>query len=239
MLARRILGVAMLSSRWMVRQPLWFVQSFVAAIGICAILFAWGGVQALKSVVVAYFVISFWNLGLNLVAQEYGWSRIMKLSEMYATSGISPATYLAGSVLGTVPMTLSMVVPAVVLAHFLGFLHTVPALLLISAASLALGASLGLAIIIRLKEPRNISAITNPLVTATTILPPVYYPAAVLPPPLKQISLAVPTVSLAEIARWIVGIGEVVNSASSLAIVLAWTLALFSIVGRKLKWSLE
>ena len=64
---RQVLGVAAPSSKWTIRQPLWLVQSLVAA-GFALMSIAWGGVEALENMAIAWLVAGAWSTGLDLVA---------------------------------------------------------------------------------------------------------------------------------------------------------------------------
>ena len=45
----------------------------------------------------------------------------------------------------------------------------------------------------------NILAITNPLLTFTTVLPPVYYPLSAVPEELRLVCLLIPTTAMSEL----------------------------------------
>lgn len=237
---RRVLGIAYLESRWVRRQPLWIVQGVMGTAGFIMVMFAWGRAEALRNLAIAYVVVGAWGQGLNIVAQDIGWSRIRREFERLVASPVSLPVYFAGVVIGTSPFLIVDVVPAALLAvvvgmDFLAFM----ALLLLAPVALMLGTFLSLSIILRIKNPTNISAITNPLNTMTVILPPVYYPLSVLPPALRMAALAVPTVSLVEIGRWITGYGFSYNPAYPLAVLLGWMTILVFLVAGRLRWGLE
>ncbi|MEM2824412.1 MAG: hypothetical protein QXF69_09960, partial [Thermofilaceae archaeon] len=69
----RIQGVAFRQFVLFKRQWMWLAQSVVATLGLIAIFGLWGGVEALKHMVVVLLVVSGWNIGLNIAAQSIGW----------------------------------------------------------------------------------------------------------------------------------------------------------------------
>lgn len=237
---RQILGIAVLNGKWILRQPLWIFQSFIGVIGLTITLFAWGSNLALSNLVVAYLVIGSWGLGLNIVAQTIGWNRVGHVYESYVASSISLPIYFIGTIFGSTPFFAAHLSSAIVISTLCQMdLALIPVALLLSLLSLILGAFLSLSIILRLKNPTNISAITNPLTTFTTILPPIYYPLSFLHPVLRMLSLAVPTVSLMEIGRWLANIPSSQDILLPFISLITWAVIVTVLVAKKLKWGLE
>jgi len=77
------------------------------------------------------------------------------------------------------------------------------------------------------------------LATVTTGFPPVYYPIAILPPALRGIALAFPTVSLMEVGRWIAGGRPYFHPLIPTIVTLSWLGIIAFAVAKKLKWGLE
>jgi len=237
---RRVIGIAYLESRWIKRQPLWIVQGLVAGIGFIFILFAWGSTEALRNLIVAYVIAGSWGLGLNIIAQAIGWARTLGEYEWYVASPITLYDYFLGTVLGTMPFLLSNIIPAIILAVILNIsLVRFLALMSLMPISLLIGMFLSLSIILRIRSPTNISAITNPLYTATTILPPVYYPLSILPKEIRFVCLAIPTTSLTELGKWIMLGRTTIPIQYSLASILIWIIILMLVIKQKLRWGLE
>jgi ABC-2 type transport system permease protein len=237
---RQILGIAVLNGKWILRQPLWIFQSFIGVIGLTITLFAWGSSLALSNLVVAYLVIGSWGLGLNIVAQTIGWNRVGHVYESYVASPITLPIYFLGTILGSMPFFSAHLSTAIVISILSQMdLAFIPLALLLSLISLILGAFLSLSIILRLRNPTNISAITNPLNTLTTILPPIYYPLSFLQPVLRNLALAVPTVPLMEIGRWLAAVPTGQEIVLSLTSLIIWTVIVTILVAKKLRWGLE
>ncbi len=237
---KRIIGIAYLESRWIKRQPLWIFQGIIGSIGFILILFAWGHLEALKNLIAAYVIAGAWSQGLNIVAQAIGWSRIGREYERYVASPVTLADYFIGIILATSPFMLISLIPATILAIIVGIdLYSFLLLLMLIPIALTIGAFLSLSIILRIKNPTNISAITNPLNTFTIVLPPVYYPLTIVPPSLRIICLIMPSVSLVEIGRWIILHKTACHFAYPLLIIIIWLIVLTILLSRRLKWGLE
>ncbi|MCC6003095.1 MAG: ABC transporter permease [Thermofilum sp.] len=237
----RIIGVAYWQFLQWRRQWTWLAQSLVGLFGFSVLLFAWGGVAGLKHAIVASMVAGSWGIGLNIVGQMIGWQKVEKQYEFYVASPLSLTEYYLGVVLGQLPFFIVEVLSPAVIALLLGVKYeALPALTLVVLLALLLGSFSSLTIVLRIKNPMNISAVTNPLYTLTATLPPVFYPMTVLPQPLRPLALIFPTVPLAELARWATGTAETCLQPSTALALTAFWLALSTIALRGvLKWGLE
>ena len=237
---RQVLGIMYLESRWIKRQPLWIVQGFLSSFGFIIVFFAWGSFRALENLIVAFIIVGAWSQGLNIVAQMIGWNKILYEQDRLIASPVTLSAYFFGIVLANTPFMLVNLIPSIILAILLGVdITSFLMLLLLIPIALILGAFLSLIIILRIKNPTNISAITNPLRTATIIIPPVYYPAEILPPMIREIALLIPSASLVAIGRWILLRETAINVLYPILVILCWSVLLTILLIRKLRWGLE
>ena len=133
---RGVLGVAVLSSRWIIRQPTWLFQDIAMVAAFLVLLYAWAGMKALPYIVVAWVVGGAWSLGVNVVGQEIGWSKVQGQLQLYIASPLTPRTYLLG----------------LTLAGLLFLILTLPVLLVLAVvvnalSVLAMGIVAGLALL--------------------------------------------------------------------------------------------
>ncbi|MEM4513833.1 MAG: ABC transporter permease [Ignisphaera sp.] len=240
-IVRKIIGIAYKDIAFIKSQWMWLAQSAVISIGWMLMLSSWGGINALKNMVAVYIAVSGWGLGLNLIAQFVGWDKISKEWERMIASPISLGEYFLGVTLAMEPYNLLAIVISTTVAFFIGIniMKTLVAFLVVNTLSTVLGAALSLSIILRIKKPTNISAITNPLQSLTTFLPPVYYLPSVLPPIARDISIGIPTVALVDLARYIIGIDYYFNPLVSTTSILIWLIAVGILTAKVLKWGLE
>ncbi|MEM1930204.1 MAG: ABC transporter permease [Thermofilaceae archaeon] len=237
----RIQGVAFRQFVLFKRQWMWLAQSVVATLGLIAIFGLWGGVEALKHMVVVLLVVSGWNIGLNIAAQSIGWDKVSFEYEKMVASPLNPLEYMLGSLIGAfLPFFASELPLALLLAALTGVsLQGLTLVILLSILGTFLGLFLSLSIVLRLKNPMNISAVTNPLATLTTMLPPVYYTPLMLPEPLRAACIAVPTTVLVDLGRAATMQAHAYPIPLSLASLAAWTIATALLTKFKLKWGLE
>ncbi|AEM38420.1 ABC-2 type transporter [Pyrolobus fumarii 1A] len=236
---RKVLGVAVLESRWVLRQPMWIVQEVFTVVAFMVILYAWGGVGAVRHTLIAFMVASGLSLGLNVVGQEVGWKRITGMIDMLVASPVTPRAYIIGALLGHLIFAPAPLAVMIVVAVLLNALHYLlagfAAMLLLTPTSTALG----LAIAMRIEKPTNIAAITNPISFALMMLPPVFYPAAVIPEPFRLLVVTlVPTGAAAEFARSLVGLSPY-PPILPLTALIAWLVASMTVAARSVRWGLE
>jgi len=220
---------------------MWIVQNFMWTISFLVLFSVWGGPAAVKHLIVVIIVISGWSTGLNAVAQSIGWDRVSGEYERRIVSPLSPLEYILGLTIGyVVVFNLSNLAVVLGITLYMGMnIAYVLVLLGLSILALFTGLFLSLSIILRIKNPMNISAVTNPLNTLTIFLPPVYYPATVLPEPLKTLCITVPTAAMVDLGRALGGLPHAYPVELSIAVVSAWLMIAGVFTKKKLKWGLE
>ena len=237
----RVLGVAGFYSVWIRRQWTWIIQGALLPLGLVLLVYGWGGVEGVKLTIPVYIVVSMWGFGLTVIGQFVGYDRVTREWERMVASQLTVGEYFAGMILGMLPLGLADIAPLVAITILWGF--DVKLLLLavgLSPLAMAIGAFLSLAIVLRIKHPMNISAITNPLYLLTIFLPPVFYPSTVLPEPIRTAVLAIPTSSFAEIIRaFSAGVYMCERVYFAGLSILAWLILTAIATKRALKWGLE
>ncbi|MCC6047208.1 MAG: ABC transporter permease [Desulfurococcaceae archaeon] len=237
----RTLGAALLNFTVFRRQWMWIVQNIMFSLGVLLLALGWGGSAAVRVLIPVYIVISGWGFGLNIIAQFVGYDRISKEWERLVASPLKLVEYFIGLTVGTSPPLLTGILVLMVLMVVWGFDLT-PAVVValpVSLIAMVLGAFLSLAIVLRIRNPVNISAVTNPLATLTTFLPPVLYPPAMIPEPLRTASVVVPTVALAEVTKFLsLGVSTLPVELCTASIVV-WLVVTAIATLKVLKWGLE
>ncbi len=238
---RQVLGSALLGGSVFSKQPIWVVQGLVSALGFVVTLTAWGGSKALSNLALAYVVTGSWGQGLNVVAQIVGYSRFGGELDRLVASPLSPKAYLMGLLVGTLPFMLEGLAPSITLFYVTGYTFTkaILEIALLAPTSLLLGSFLSLAIVLNIRNPTNVSAVTNPLYTFTVVLPPVYYPLNFLPEWLRLAALCDPAVSILQVGRVLAGYSVGMNPVYSVvAVALGFSLVL-AVAMRSLKWGMR
>ena len=172
---RKVCGIAYLCSRWILRQPAWLIQNVLTLIGFSILLYAWGGVEGLRYIIIAWIIGGLWSTGVNIVAQEVGWHRMMYLHDMLIASPIKPVHYLIGMFITSLIFPVIGLLTMIPLAYILNAWNIMLISLIMGLPVLLTSIMVGLIIVMRIEKPVNISAITNPIAWLLVILPPVYY----------------------------------------------------------------
>ena len=241
-------GVAYLSSRWIRRQPIWIIQSILYMLGFTVIMYFWGGAEGLRNMVVAWLIMSGWNTGINVISQDIGWNRISRILFMYIASPLTPFSYILGVFLSGMIFLLAGVAAIGVISMIMGFLKELVIGLIVSMPLTFISILVGITIVMRLREGTNVSAVTNPISSIFSVLPPVLYPANIIPEtiklglitvPLRKIALLVPTASAAEIARQLSGICVSEPLWYVIAVFICWVVVSIVLAKKTLKWGHE
>ncbi len=235
----KISGVVYLTSRWIRRQPLWLVQDLFIVVGFAILMFVWGGIAGLKNVLVAWFISGAWGMGVNLVAQSIGWDKQGKTMDMFIASPIKPFHYIFGYFLSSLIFLVADFLYMLPLVIFLDAWGIVLASLIAVAPLLIISNLVGLSIVMRIKKPTNISAITNPIQMMLIILPPVFYPASVIPETARYFVLLIPTAAGAEIAREISGLSTWGNLWYPIGVLLGWVILGILTSSKTVRWGME
>ncbi len=235
---RRIWGMTYLASRWIIRQPLWLVQGFAITIGFFVLLYAWGGRAGANNFVIGAVIAGMWGVGINLVGQDIGWYRLMKLYDMFVATELTPTHFILGVFLS------SMIFEATTLAAYLpialafGAVRQLITALAVGLVELTLATFLGLVVAMRVSAATNVSSVTNTLSSMLQVLPPVYYPAYLLPGAVKYAVMAVPTAAAAELARQLSGLGASVPMIVPLASLCTWVIGAFLAANKVVRWGM-
>jgi len=219
------------------RQWMWIAQSFVFLLGFVFMFYAWGGGGALKHLIVASLMVGGWGLGLNTAAQFIGYDKFSGNFERVICSPLTPLEYILGYVLGSMIFAAAQI-PVLI---SLGLLLELPIIglllaLLLSIVGTFVGLFVSLSILLRIENPMNVSAITNPLYALTTLIPPVYYPPMLIPEQLRPIALIAPTSALVDLGRALCGLQNFYPLWASAASVAAWSVVAALLSASKMKW---
>lgn len=236
---RQIFGIAYLTSRWIKRQPTWLLQSVLSYIGFAILLYAWGGITGLKNLIIAMLISGFWSVGVNIVGQEIGWARISGTQDMFIASPIKPLHFVIGIFIMSLIFPLIDLIALIPIVYILNAWNIMILALVIGLPVLLIGIMLGLIIVMRIRTPVNVSAITNPISWLLTILPPVYYPAWIIPEPARYIALTIPTSASAEIVRQLIGMGTSVPLWYPVIVVVLWITIGILTASKTIRWGLE
>lgn len=236
---RIIYGLLILTSGIIRRQPTWLIQSTLSYIGFAVLLYAWGGINGLKNVIIALVINGMWGTGVNIVAQDVGYYRLMHIQDMLVASPIKPYHYIAAIFLSALIFPATSICVIIFIVGYINAWAMLVFSLLVGLPVLLSGITLGLGIVLRIEKPVNVSAITNPISWLLSILPPVYYPAWLLPETLRPIALSLPTSAAAELARQFTGLGYSINALYPALILIMWTVVGLVLASKTIRWGLS
>lgn len=236
---RHLLGLSVLHSLWIVRQPLWIVNELFFLLSLSMILLSWGGRAGAAYMISGFTVALAFGLGVNGVGQTVGYYRVFRVLDVFLASPVTPRSYVFGALIGEFAYLPPAALALGALSLAVGMPHVFAYSLLVSLLLLPSSVLLGLSLAFYVKKPGNISAITNPISTALIMLPPVFYPASAVPEPLRTAVLCIPTASAAELARFLSGLGSPANPLFLALVLFGWLAATAAAANRVVRWGLD
>ncbi len=236
---RLVLGIAYLTSRWIIRQPLWLIQNVAITIGFFILLYAWGGRLGVSNFVIGAVVAGMWGVGVNLVGQDVGLYRLTRIYEMFVATKLKPIHLVLGVFTSSLAFEISSLIAYLSVAVAFNALRELMAALAVGLGELMLATFLGLVIAMRVSSATNISAVTNPLSSILQVLPPVFYPASLIPGIIRYAVMAIPTAAAAELARQLSGIGSALPIYVPTASLCVWIAATALAANKVIRWGMN
>jgi len=162
-----------------------------------------------------------------------------KIMAMFIASPIKPYHYIIGNYLPGMIFVAVNTLAMIPIIAFLGAWKVFASAIIATLPLIIISNMLGLFIVMRIKKPTNVSAITNPVNMIFTILPPVFYPAHILPESVRYFVLLIPTASTAELARQLSGLSTWNNLWYPLTVLVIWVVLGILISSKTVRWGME
>lgn len=202
--------LAVLTSRANVRQPMVYatMAALPASYFIILTLLAGAalGQHAILGAMVSYGVTG----GVVSLPQTVVSYRTRRLHDMIVASPVRPLAYVIGLALSRLVYVAPPLVVVFVIFTLVSDVAWWRVVLLLPVIALAwfVGSVLGFVVARTSDNPASVSAIANMIGYLLVLLPPVYYPLALLPAWLQDVVLIVPTANIAQLLRLMAGLAE-------------------------------
>lgn len=206
---RQATSVAVMVTRGTFRQPLILVSIAMMPFTLFLLFWLIGGVNLSQHVLLGSMVAFTHNAGIVSLPQIYVYYKQRKLKEMFVASPMHPITYMTGLGLSRILYALPNLLIVMVAAMATGALplHSLPVILLILAWSWLVGSLIGFTIATYFRSAMHIGVISNMVGMLLAAIPPVLYPAELLPSEgLRWAVMLVPAASAAQLVRTEVGV---------------------------------
>lgn len=219
------------------RSPLSVLNFALTPFSILFFIFIFGGPRATTYGLVGGIVSTIVSSSIIIETDAAFIRLILKVQDMFVASPCTPASYVAGLALSELTNGIPGI--AIFLALLAHFNHMGPAGILLSLFSASLTwasiSALGFFISTFARDPRDLWVYSPILTVLLSFLPPVYYPIQLVPQWLRPAAYLAPTTYSAEIIRIAAGISKG-NLAAYVAGMLAYTLALIYVAGKRMRW---
>jgi len=235
-----IVTIAKIYSKWQFRRPLtfFFIAMFMP-ISIIVPMLLLVSQKSWFNIIVGALVFSVIGGGISDVTLNVSFDREEKRNVFFITRNVKPMEYMLGILLGGASYTfVGAVVILLIGLSILGLAVTLAQILLmLGLVVIAWIASSNLGFILSLYGPKDYrlaGSLSDVLLFSLSFLAPVYYPLEILPLPLRYFSYMIYTTHLAILGKSILRSEPL--SLFSIAFVLIFSLVLFMISARGMKW---
>ncbi len=236
----RTFAVAALTLKPSLRQPLFIILVSVLPLSLFVMFQVIGGAglgqQALYGIIIVFAT----NAGVISLPQITVTYRNSRLQEMYVASPVGPGMYALGLGLSRLLFALPPILLILAVLTVRGSMSpgALPQALLVVLSTSFCGVMIGFTLSLVVPNVYMISTVANLTGLVLTVLPPVYYPLAMVPAGWRWLAMLAPTVNAAELLRIYGG----ASAGSAGAALLHWTVLLLEtfacgiIVFRRMRW---
>jgi len=231
-----ILAIAKIYSAWFMKSRLWIVNQLIIPISMYIVFLLVIGRGFEINALIGGLIALAWNAGSNALSQQiFSYRSYYRLLDMFIASPVTPTIFIAGTALGAL---LNALLPALPIFALVIIYKGVDVVILIPVFLLSwiLGSITGFFMAYRARSPARFYALANLLYYLLTILPPVYYPASIIPGIGMYIALLIPTATLSDLARISISIEPPLNLYYDLIVIIVYLTVLLTLTLRYAEW---
>lgn len=199
----RTFAVAALTLRPSLRQPLFILLVSALPLSFFVTFHVIGGASLSRHALYGIIIAFATNAGVISLPQVVVTYRSSRMQEIYIASPVGPGMYALGIGLSRLLFALPpiLVILAVLIMRGAMPLQSLPLAFLVILCTAFSGAMIGFALSLVVSNVYVISTVANLLGLVLTVLPPVYYPLALVTPSWRWLPLLTPTANAAELLR--------------------------------------
>ncbi|MEM0359424.1 MAG: ABC transporter permease [Candidatus Hadarchaeales archaeon] len=176
------------------RTPFWVISYLMFPLSLLFLLRLYSE-ELVAFAVLGGFLSIFAYTGIEVLGDVVYFKTVCKIQDMFVASPVSPSAYLFGLALSSLFYSLPGFLLLILISYFYGPLlpQHFPKLLLVLLLVWISFTSLGFTLSTFIREPRHAWPLVGILSILFSVLPPLYYPAALIPPEIRPLSLLIPT----------------------------------------------
>jgi len=218
----------------------WHLPGSLIPLVLLFIFFLLGGMELGQHVLVGWLVMVGASGGVSVLPQAVLFYRYIRLQEMYVAAPIHPLTFMMG--MGLYSLVHSLPAWGFVLAvmYVLGLLPapTIPLVLLVLLLAWGMACAIGFLIAMAVRRIAIISVVATMVWLLLISLPPVLYPADLIPETFRWAAWLFPTAHIAQLLRGSLGMTELATWEFIMhwAVSLAVTCGLLVWVAARSRW---
>jgi ABC-type polysaccharide/polyol phosphate export systems, permease component len=226
----------MLGALWIIRTPVTLFFSLITAFSLSFLVVAIEGLRGSLPAIVGGLVSVAVSSGMTAGSDATNYRLNYRFQDIIVASPVTRTEYVAG--LGVAQLLFHspglLVYLTLLYMLFRPALRSLALIVLVVLVTWLFSSSLGFFYSSYAPNVRHAGQLAGVISSALVVLPPVYYPASLLPKILVRISQLVPTVDASELIR-----GVLTGSAwqySMWIILLVYTTTFYTLTAKKAKW---
>ncbi len=223
----RVYAIGMLYAKWMLKNKLFYIYlTLFMPFSILVPFYLIASESGRPYIAIGTIVFTLLSNSLVTACQDLATDKLLKRIAVLLSKPISSTEYFLGQLLSNALQTFPAVITIVVTLWIVGILRVYNAALFI--AGLVLGwyistaIGYGLAIALSTRDYNTIVIVSNVVSFVLVFLVPIYYPPAYLPEQIRLVTLALPSIHIANI----LGIASNLNYGIDLQLSTGYTLML-------------
>lgn len=223
--------------------PLWVISSFLSPFSFLFLVMVIGRQEAINYALVGGLILSMSSSTFGLLGDIIWYRSSLKLQEMFLATPTPYWAYVLGLALSAYIWGSPSIAGFILLLYIFGVLRDPVGLVFILALTAALWITISFIVFListYIKTERLVWPLASILGLGLSVFPPVYYPATLLPEPIRVIGIIPPTASASLLLQVYAGIvsidpiyiyGAIANlAAQTVLCILAFALRLRSVV---------
>jgi len=222
------------------RAPLWIIAYLTMPLTLLFFSHVYGGEVGLRFALIGGVLMVAVSNGIALLGDAAFYRIYVKYQDMLVASPIRPTSYIIGLSLSMLVFSMPGLALFVVLLGLQGMLTPLFSAALFACLVMVWASSsfMGFAISTAFRQLKHVWPLATILAILLSVLPPIYYPATVLPQGFEWIGALVPSGAAAMLLHQVAGLVELSQAtiAVSAVLLVAYTVAFMILSATKVRW---
>ncbi|RLF07351.1 MAG: ABC transporter permease [Thermoprotei archaeon] len=222
------------------RVPLWIISYLLMPLTLLFFFIIYGNPTIMKYALIGGTIMIAVSNGISILGDAAFYRIYVKYQDLLVATPIRPTSYIIGLSLSMLVFSAPGLALFVILMWLAGMLTPLFSATLAACLILtwAFSSFMGFTISTFFKQLRHVWPLVTILSLVLSVLPPIYYPATILPRGLQWIGALAPTGAAAMILHHVAGLANLESTAliASIASAIGYTVAFMLLSLSKMRW---